>query len=135
VKPKKLQVVHRLRVSAADAHYAGNLVDGARLMQGFGDVASELLIRLDGEEGLFRAYSRVEFLAPVFAGDFLEIVGEITRIGKSSRSMSFLARKVIAAEQDPRRAGRARVLKPPIVVCVAEGTCVVLGGKTWKTRS
>ena len=61
----------------------------------FGDVATELLIRLDGDEGLFRAYQSVEFLAPVFAGDYIEATGKITRVGKTSRDMEFEARKVI----------------------------------------
>lgn len=67
----------RLRMSSHDAHYGGNLVDGARMLQLFGDVATELLIQMDGDEGLFKAYDSVEFMAPVFAGDFIEAVGEI----------------------------------------------------------
>jgi len=131
-KPKLPSVIHRLRISQADAHYAGNLVDGAKLLQFFGDVATELLIRSDGEEGLFRAYSSVEFLSPVRVGDFLEIEGEMTGIGRSSRTMRFVARKIIAAEQNPNRAGKAKVLKKAIIVCRAEGTCVVQGNKHWK---
>ena len=69
----ELPKVHiRLRMSQADAHYGGNLVDGAKMLQLFGDVATELLIRYDGDEGLFRAYDNVEFLAPVFAGDYIQ---------------------------------------------------------------
>ena len=77
----------RVRMSSHDAHYGGNLVDGARMLNLFGDVATELLIKLDGDEGLFRAYDSVEFLAPVRAGDFIEAVGEITHIGNTSRKM------------------------------------------------
>jgi 3-aminobutyryl-CoA ammonia-lyase len=119
------RVVHRVRISASDAHYAGDLVDGAHLLKLFGDVATELLIRSDGEEGLFRAYSSVEFLAPVYAGDFLEVEGHIVKFGKTSRRMSFVAKKIIAASRDPKKAGRATLLKKPIEVCRAEGTCVV----------
>src|SRR5579863_9034002 len=86
----------RVRMSAHDAHYAGELVDGARMLALFGDVATELLIRLDGDEGLFRAYEQVEFLAPVFSGDYVEATAELVRIGESSRQMRFEARKVIA---------------------------------------
>jgi 3-aminobutyryl-CoA ammonia-lyase len=67
-------------MSMADAHYGGNLVDGARILQLFGDVATELLIRHDGDEGLFVAYDKVEFIAPVYAGDYIEAVGEITKV-------------------------------------------------------
>ena len=72
----------RVRMSAGDAHYGGNLVDGAKMLQLFGDVATELLIRNDGDEGLFVAYDNVEFLAPVYAGDYIEAVGEITKSRK-----------------------------------------------------
>ena len=114
----------RLRMSAHDAHYGGNLVDGARMLALFGDVATELCIRLDGDEGLFRAYDSVEFLAPVFAGDFLEVEGEVTRVGNTSRAMRFEARKVI--QPDPSVSpSAADLLASPIVVCRATGTCVV----------
>ncbi|MCL2170355.1 MAG: 3-aminobutyryl-CoA ammonia lyase, partial [Defluviitaleaceae bacterium] len=86
----------RLRMSAKDAHYAGGLVDGARMLALFGDVATELLIRQDGDEGLFVAYDSVEFLAPVYAGDYIEATGKIVNVGNSSRKMEFVAKKVIA---------------------------------------
>lgn len=114
----------RLRMSQADAHYGGNLVSGARLMELFGDVATELLIRQDGDEGLFRAYENVEFLAPVYAGDYLEVEGEITKIGNTSRTMTFTVNKVI--EPEPQvSASAAHVLKEPVLVAKASGTCVV----------
>src|SRR5271166_6035471 len=90
------RVVLRLRMSAHDAHYAGELVDGARMLALFGDLATELLIRLDGDEGLFRAYDSVEFLAPVFAGDYIEATAELVAVGNTSRRIRFEARKVIA---------------------------------------
>jgi 3-aminobutyryl-CoA ammonia-lyase len=114
----------RMRMSAHDAHYGGNLVDGARMLGLFGDVATELLIRLDGDEGLFVAYDKVEFKAPVFAGDYIEAVGEIVSVGNTSRKMKFEARKVIIPRPDINESA-CDVLAEPIVVCVAEGTCVV----------
>ena len=116
------KVVLRLRMSQADAHYGGNLVDGARMLALFGDVATELLIRHDGDEGLFRAYDSVEFLAPVYAGDYIEAEGEIVEVGNSSRKMRFEARKVIRPV--PGHESAADVLDPPLVVCRASGTCV-----------
>jgi 3-aminobutyryl-CoA ammonia-lyase len=116
-------VVIRVRMSAHDAHYGGNLVDGARMLALFGDVATELLIRSDGDEGLFAAYESVEFLAPVHAGDFIEAEGRIVRLGNRSRAIEFEARKVIAARPD-RSATSAEVLNPPVIVCRAKGTCV-----------
>ncbi len=117
------KVTIRLRLSQADAHYGGNLVDGARLLALFGDVATELLVRLDGDEGLFRAYDSVEFLAPVFAGDFVEASGEIVGVGKTSRAMRFEVRKVIRPRPDIGDSA-AEVLADPVVVCRASGTCV-----------
>ena len=113
-----------MRMSTADAHYAGNLVDGAKMLQLFGDVATELLIRHDGDEGLFVAYKDIEFLAPVYAGDYIEAEGEITEAGNSSRKMTFVARKVIQPRPDIDVTA-AEVLDEPIVVCKAEGVCVV----------
>ena len=110
-------------MSAHDAHYGGNLVDGARMLQLFGDVATELLIQRDGDEGLFKAYDMVEFIAPVYAGDYIEATGEIVSEGNTSRKMKFEARKIIAPRTDIS-ASAADVLEEPIVVCRATGTCV-----------
>ena len=114
----------RVRMSSHDAHYGGNLVDGAKMLQLFGDVATELLIRNDGDEGLFRAYDSVDFLAPVYAGDFIEATGEIVNVGGSSRKMEFTARKVIVPRADISGSA-ADVLEEPIIVCKASGTCIV----------
>ena len=110
-------------MSAHDAHYGGNLVDGARMLALFGDVATELLIRMDGDEGLFVAYDNVEFLAPVYAGDYIEAEGWIDSVGNTSRKMRFEARKVIAARPGVSESA-ADVLAEPVVVCRASGTCV-----------
>ena len=118
-----LKAVLRLRLSAHDAHYGGGLVDGARVLGLFGDVATELLVRLDGDEGLFRAYESVEFLAPLHAGDFVEVEGEVVAVGKTSRKMRFEARKVISPRADLADSA-AEVLDQPVVVCRAVGTCV-----------
>lgn len=115
----------RLRISAHDAHYAGDLVDGAKMLQLFGDVATELLIRSDGDEGLFVAYDKVEFLAPVRSGDFIEATGRIVSMGKTSRKMEFEARKVIVPAGIAGQPSACDVLPEPIVVCRASGTCVV----------
>lgn len=118
-------------MSAHDAHYGGNLVDGARILQLFGDVATELLIRLDGDEGLFAAYDSVEFLAPVRAGDYIEAEGRIVSVGNTSRKMAFEARKVIAAQPEIGESA-ADFLDKPIVVCRASGTCVTPKNKKRK---
>jgi 3-aminobutyryl-CoA ammonia-lyase len=114
----------RVRMSGADAHYGGALVDGARILALFGDAATELCVRLDGDEGLLRAYEAVEVLAPTHAGDFLEIEAELVATGNTSRSMRFEARRVIAARPDLAPSA-AEALAAPVVVCRARGTCVV----------
>lgn len=117
------KAIIRLRMSSHDAHYGGNLVDGAKMLQLFGDVATELLIREDGDEGLFRAYDNVEFLAPVYAGDYIEATGEIVSKGNTSRKMVFTAKKVIIPRADISPSA-ADILDEPIIVCRASGTCV-----------
>jgi 3-keto-5-aminohexanoate cleavage enzyme len=134
------RVALRVRMSAHDAHYAGELVDGARILALFGDVATELLIRLDGDEGLFRAYESVEFLAPVFAGDYLEVTAELLTVGSTSRRMRFEANKVIASARSawPSAAAvppsAAEVLYDPVLVARAVGTCVVPQGLQRRPR-
>ena len=118
------KVIIRLRMGSNDAHYGGNLVDGAKMLQLFGDVATELLIRHDGDEGLFVAYDMVQFTAPVYAGEFIEAEGSITSVGNSSRKMTFEALKVVVPRPDIS-ASAADFLETPIVVCRATGTCVV----------
>ena len=115
----------RLRMGSHDAHYAGDLVDGAKMLQLFGDVATELLIRSDGDEGLFVAYDSVQFLAPVHAGDYIEAFGKIVSMGKTSRKMEFEARKVIVPAGIAGQPSACDVLSEPIIVCKASGTCVV----------
>ena len=113
----------RVRMSAKDAHYGGNLVDGAHMLHLFGDVATELLIIQDGDEGLFCAYDMVEFKAPVYAGDYIEAYGEITHVGNTSRKMKFEAYKVIKTRPDISDSA-AEVIKERILVARATGTCV-----------
>lgn len=110
-------------MSEADAHYGGGLVSGSKILEFFGDVATELLIQLDGDEGLFRAYDKIEFLAPVYAGDYLEIEGTLTKVGTTSRGMTFIAKKVIEPEPKVSKTA-ARILKEPVIVATASGTCV-----------
>jgi 3-aminobutyryl-CoA ammonia-lyase len=119
-----LTVVHRRYVPYAHAHYAGNLVDGAYVLGLFGDVATELCIRSDGDEGLFAGYSEVRFVAPVRAGDVVEVTGQISRMGNRSRTIEFSCAVVCRGRPD-RSASAAEVLDPPIVAVIATGTVVV----------
>jgi len=123
--PPSLSVTLRLRMSEHDVHYGGGLVDGARVMALFGDAATELCIRHDGDEGLFRAYSQVEFLAPVHAGDFLEVTAHLIGVGRTSRQMRFEAYRVLQAAYTPENDSAAEVLAEPVLVARADGTCVV----------
>ena len=122
--PEQYTSFIRMRLSTSDAHYGGQLVNGAHMLSLFGDVATELAILCDGDEGLLVGYEQIEFLAPLFAGDYVEVTGRITRIGRTSRRMEFEARKVIAARPDIS-ASAADVLETPVVVGRAIGTTVV----------
>jgi 3-aminobutyryl-CoA ammonia-lyase len=119
-----LTVVHRRYVPYSHAHYAGSLVDGAYALGLFGDVATELCIRCDGDEGLFAGYSEVRFVAPVRAGDVVEVTGQISRVGNRSRTIEFSCAVVCRGRPD-RSPSAAEVLDPPIVAVVATGTVVV----------
>ena len=123
------EVKLRVRISANDVHYAGDLLDGAHIMQLFGDVATELTIRFDGDEGLLRAYEKVEFLEPVHGGDFLEVVGKIVSVGNTSRKIIFEAFKIISSSQNKTQESACDVLTPPILVAKAIGTAVVTKNK------
>ena len=114
----------RIRLSASDAHYGGQLVNGAFMLSLFGDVATELAILCDGDEGLLVGYENIEFLAPLYPGDFVEVTGQITKIGRTSRRMELEARKVICARHDISDSA-ADVLETPILVGRAIGTTVV----------
>lgn len=119
-----LTVVHRRYVPYSHAHYAGHLVDGAYALAAFGDVATELCIRADGDEGLFASYSDVQFHAPVRAGDVVEITGRVTRVGRRSREVEF-ALTVVCRGTPERGESAAVVLDPPILATSAVGTVVV----------
>jgi 3-aminobutyryl-CoA ammonia-lyase len=119
-----LTVTHRRYVSAADAHYGGNLVDGAYVLALFGDVATEACIRMAGDEGLFASYSDVQFQAPVLGGDVIEVTATLVRAGRRSRELSFEARVVCRADPAAGPSG-SRVLDPPVTVTTARGTVVL----------
>ena len=119
-----LTVVHRRYVPYSHAHYAGNLVDGAYSLALFGDVATEVCIRTDGDEGLFASYSDVQFVAPVRAGDMLEIEARVVRVGRRSRTLEFEARVVCRGVADGAESA-AEALAEPIVATTATGTVVV----------
>jgi 3-aminobutyryl-CoA ammonia-lyase len=122
-----VSVTHRRYVPYSHAHYAGNLVDGAYVLEMFGDVATELLVRTDGDEGLFASYSDVQFVAPVQGGDVLEATATVVRVGRRSRELAFEARVVCRA--DPARGtSAATVLSEPLVCTTATGTVVVPAG-------
>ncbi|OLR93750.1 3-aminobutyryl-CoA ammonia lyase [Actinokineospora bangkokensis] len=117
-------VTHRRYVPHSHAHYGGNLVDGAYGLGMFGDVATELCVRTDGDEGLFAGYTSVEFLAPLQAGDVVEATATLVRVGTRSRGMEFEARVVCRAAPE-RGPSAADVCDPPVVITRAAGTVVV----------
>ncbi len=120
-------VTHRRYVPYSHAHYAGGLVDGAYVLGLFGDVATEVCIRTDGDEGLFAAYSEVVFHSPVQAGDVVEVEATVTRVGTRSRELAFVAR-VVARGRPDRSTSAAEALSDPVVAVTARGTVVVPSG-------
>ena len=122
-----LRVTHRRYVPYSHAHYAGQLVDGAYSLGLFGDVATEMCILTDGDEGLFASYADVQFREPVRAGDVLEISCELTRVGRRSRELTFAVHVVARGAATAERPGAAEVLAEPLVATTAVGTVVVPG--------
>ena len=106
----------RVRMGQEDAHYGGNLVEGARMLKLFGDIITEVAVITDGDEGLFVGYESIEFTAPVYAGDFIEATGRVVRIGNTSRTVEFEAHKVIASRYG-ETSSAADVLAEPQLVC------------------
>lgn len=123
----------RIRLSQADAHYGGNLVAGGRLMELFGDAATELAVRTDGDEGLLAGYSSVEFVLPVFAGDFLEVIAELTREGNTSRDVTCTAYRYVRPRPDENDSA-ADLLEEPELVARATGTYVVKKDRQRRNR-
>ena len=137
------KVVHRVMMNGRDGHYVNDLVNGARILDFFGDVATELLVRADGDLSLFLGYESIRFTAPVHVGDFMEYWGWIERIGNTSYTCSFEAYKVITMPDDfkiksnfldgvpgePKALGlglsAALVLDPPVLCASAKGTLVI----------
>jgi 3-aminobutyryl-CoA ammonia-lyase len=119
-----MTVTHRRYVSYGHTHYGGNLVDGAYVLGLFGDVATEMCIRTDTDEGLFASYDEVQFTAPVQAGDVLEVSATLMRIGRRSRSLSFQATVLCRARPEVSPSAAA-LLDDPLVVATARGTVVV----------
>ena len=119
-----LTVTHRRYVPFSHAHYAGNLVDGAYSLGLFGDIATEVCIRTDGDEGLFASYSDVQFKAPVRAGDLLEVTAEVVRVGSRSRTLDFRA-VVVGRGRPDRSESAAEMLDEPLVATTATGVVVV----------
>ena len=119
-----LRVMHRLRMSGHDAHYAGDLVDGARCLGLFGDVATELLVRHDGDEGLFRAYDSVEFLAPVYHGDYVKATARLLAVGRTSRRRSYELHVTARTYEVGPLLTSGELLDPPILAARAVGITV-----------
>ncbi len=119
-----LTVTHRRYVPHGHAHYGGGLVDGAYALGMFGDVATELCIRTDGDEGLFASYSEVQFKAAIRAGDVVEAAGTITRTGSRSRTIDFTLTVVCRSDPDTG-ASAAVVLDDPVLAATAVGTVVI----------
>ncbi|RFS83912.1 3-aminobutyryl-CoA ammonia-lyase [Actinomadura spongiicola] len=119
-----MTVTHRRYIPYSHAHYAGDLVDGAYVLGLFGDVATEMCVRADGDEGLFASYSDVQFRAPVRAGDVLETSAVLVRVGTRSRVLDFEARVVCRGRPEAGESA-AEALPEPIVAVTATGTVVV----------
>ena len=119
------EVMLRVMVSEKDVHYAGGLVNGAWVLSLFGDIATEIAIRCDGDEGLLRTYTSIDLLAPIHAGDFIEVVGKLAKVGNTSRAIELEARKYISSANIPEQPSAADALDEPVIVAKAALVTVV----------
>lgn len=121
--------VLRYRMNEEDGHYLGGIVAPNKHLDIYGDVGTELCVLQDGDESLFAGYKDVEFLAPLYVGDYIECRGRIIKVGNSSRKCEFETYKVATPA---RRNGKpdaaindVEVLDPPVLIARAIGTLVV----------
>lgn len=122
-KDMTLAVLHKHYVADAHAHYGGGILSGGFAMERFSDVATEMCVRHDGVEGMFASYRSVQFKAPLYAGDIIEVEGILGRVGSRSRDIDFELR--VVARRESRDSDRASLLEPPLVAVTASGTVVV----------
>ena len=116
------KVVHHFMMSNKDAHYAGGLVNGSRIVDAWGDVGTELMILADGDISLFLGYKDIQFTAPVHTGDFMEYHGWIEKVGNASFSCVFEAYKV-ATMLDRTDADMTGVASTAATACVPPILC------------
>ena len=119
------EVMLRVMVSEKDVHYTGGLVNGAWVLSLFGDIATEVALRHDGDTGLIRAYTSIDLLAPVYAGDFIEVRGKLVKAGNTSRAVELEARKVITSANIPEHPSAFDMLDEPVVIAKAALVTVV----------
>ena len=111
----------RLRLGPSDARYARGLVAGAKAMEIFGDLETEIALREGGDEGLCVAYDMVEFLSPLRVGDFIDATARVVERGKTSRKIALELYKVASVGPD----GRGGHHDPPVLAARASVTIVV----------
>lgn len=114
----------RLRLAPADARYAGGLVAGSKILEIFADLETEISLLEGGDEGLCAGYDKVDFLAPLQVGDFIEATGRVVARGRSSRLIELEIRRVIRVDE---RGVRVPGDEP---VLLARATVTVVVGKT-----
>lgn len=115
----------RMRMSSQDAHYGGNLVDGARLIGLISDAGTELQIAWSGDEGLLAAWHHIEQFEPVYMGDYIEVKAWFSRYGNTSADLEGAIYKV--GELDPESGNNAaNIIDPPRLVMRASATGVTL---------
>ena len=125
------KVVHHLMMSAKDGHYVGDLVNGARIVNQWGDVGTELMVYVDGDISLFLGYEDIKFTAPVYVGDFMEYHGWIEKVGNQSYTCKFEAWKVATmlnrtdADMTGIEHTAATACKPPVLCGTATGSLYI----------
>ena len=116
------KVGHHVMRRGADGHYVGGLVNGARIVDMWGDVGTELMVYVDGDISLFLGYKNIKFTAPVYVGDFMEYHGWIEKVGNQSYTCHFEAWKV-ATMLDRTDADMTGIAHTAATACVPPVLC------------
>lgn len=118
-----LNCILRLRIPPEEAHYGGDLVSGAKLMELFGDAMTLLAISNCSDEGLLKSWENVEFEEQVFPGDYIRIAAKKVSTSVLQEEYELFAyREVESRDSDT---ADCVLLEPPQLVAQAQGTFVL----------
>jgi len=107
-----------------DSHYTDGVVSLGTIVEMFGIAGTKLAYMIDGDGGLMRAFESVEFLGPVYHGDFVRATARLLAVGRTSRRRSYELHVTARTMGVGPLLTSGEVLAPPILVARGLGTSV-----------